>query len=122
MAIPTGYPERAEEWATGAQLGMRWQISFQLANGNLPGVRARVGERAEGPGPHDAASVSRIVTSELLGGEREGADATTAAGSPAEVQATRAAIESQLSTLRVPRQRWIHAVAMALSSPEFQRQ
>lgn len=103
--LPTGYAEVADEWTVGAQLATRWQIAFQLANGRLPGVTYRPGE----PLPEEVsyAELASFIGDSLLGG-----------ASPSTDQALR----ERLELVRDLEQRRILGVAMALSSPEFQRQ
>lgn len=105
MPIPTGYPERAEEWANGAQLGMRWQIASQLSNGRLPGVRYTPG--AYPANANDADSLVRALNQDLLGGASD---------------TTVDALNRQLGRIRDPERRRIQGLILALSSPEFQRQ
>ncbi len=103
--VPTGYPEVATEWANGAQLSVRWQVAFQLARGHTPGVTYAAGD----PLPREGSVEEhvRFVCDRLLGRV-----------SPSTEQALR----DHLAEAPNVEQRRILAVAMALSSPEFQRQ
>lgn len=105
MPIPTGYPERGEEWADGAQLGMRFQIAGQLANGRLPGMSY----------DPDNFIALEVGLEELI----ERLDQNLLGGASA---ATQAALRDRLGRVHDLERRRILGVMMALSSPEFQRQ
>ncbi len=103
--VPTGYPETLEEWVNSGALLNRMNVALGLASGR-GGVVADLDALVPPAGEPDAlvARVNAIV----LGGQ----------GSSNTLRVLR----EQIADIREPRQARTMVVALALGSPDFQRQ
>ncbi|MDX2055334.1 MAG: DUF1800 domain-containing protein [Polyangiaceae bacterium] len=105
QAVPTGYPEAAKQWASaGGALG-RMNFAIQLASGTIAGVSVDLERLFPRVDPEAlVADVNRVVLS--------------GSGRPE----TLSAILEKARESENPRERRQVAVALALGSPDFQRQ
>jgi uncharacterized protein (DUF1800 family) len=104
--VPTGYPERAEEWVNSGALLNRMNVAMGIASGRLPGLSVSLDELVPPTGDHEAL-VSRVNEVILAG-----------TGNPATLRV----IRQQVSDQTEPRLARNMAVGLALGSPDFQRQ
>ena len=103
--VPTGYGDRASDWMSSGALLARMKFAAALTVGRAPGVRTRLDELLL-PAPDATTLVQRVNRLVLDGG-----------GSARTLDA----IQSQVRTLHDPDRARRLAVALALSSPEFQQ-
>jgi uncharacterized protein (DUF1800 family) len=106
QAVPTGYPEAASEWASAGGALVRMNYAVQLANGNLPGVTLDLDKLL--PLTLERAALVERVNQIVFAG--------------AGTRHTLSTIEKQISDIDRPEQRRALAVALAIGSPDFQRQ
>jgi len=104
-AVPTGYPEAAKQWASATGALSRMNYSIQLASGRVPGVNVDL-ERLF-PNAEPEALVNEVNRLVLSG-----------AAAPATLEAI---AEQARKTPKEGERRQV-AVALALGSPDFQRQ
>jgi uncharacterized protein (DUF1800 family) len=103
---PTGYPETQESWVNAGALLARFNIALALASGRMPGAQVDLAQLL--PAGTDAQTLSDAVNRTVLNG--------TATPNTLRV------IKSQLSNVDSPEMARSLAVALALGSPEFQKQ
>lgn len=104
--VPTGYPETAEDWASTSGALLRMNFAAQLAGGKLDGANVEL-ERLFG-GVDGADAVVRRINDVVLAGN----------GSTHTLDTIRDEIEHVVD----PDQQKALAVALALGSPDFQKQ
>ena len=102
---PTGYPETQESWVNAGALLQRMNVAMGLASGRLPGARADLDRVA--PALDDTDSLIAAVNRNILNG----------AASPNTIRTMR----NQTRDLSGEQARAM-LVALALGSPEFQKQ
>jgi len=104
--VPTGYAESADAWTSSGALLARMNMASALGSGRLPGVGLDLDRVL--PAPTDPEQLVRAVDARLLGGR----------GSAQ----TLAVIRREISSEQAPETRRAIAIALALGSPDFQRQ
>ncbi|HEY3234574.1 MAG TPA: DUF1800 domain-containing protein, partial [Polyangiaceae bacterium] len=104
--VPTGYPETAEEWASAGSALARMHFATLLGTGRLPGVSVDTQQLFKSAETADQIVVS--INDAVLG----------QSGSPRTVKL----LTDQLRGVESPEQRRAVALALALGSPDFQRQ
>jgi uncharacterized protein (DUF1800 family) len=104
--VPTGYPERAQDWASTSGALARMSFASQLAAGKVEGVTFDI-DRLLG-GKAGAEDLVARVNEVILAGM----------GSPATLQTIRV----ELHAIDDPTSRRVVALALGLGSPDFQRQ
>jgi uncharacterized protein (DUF1800 family) len=104
--VPTGYPERSEDWVNSGALLARMNVAMGMAAGRLPGITTNLDVVVPATGDYDrlVADVNRAV----LAGQ---ASANTLR-----------VIREQIADQPEPRMARALAVGLALGSPDFQRQ
>jgi len=105
-AAPTGYPDRASEWAGGSQLLARMDFSVRLSAAGVPGINCDKTPELAAKSPAPDALVAAI-NERVFGGF----------GSPE----TLAILHEEASRAHTPEEARATALALALGSPEFQR-
>jgi uncharacterized protein (DUF1800 family) len=103
---PTGYPETQESWVNAGALLARFNIAMALASGRMPGTRVDLAQLL--PGASDGEALASAVNRTVLNGK---ANANTLR-----------VLKEQVASVDSPETARILAVALALGSPEFQRQ
>jgi uncharacterized protein (DUF1800 family) len=103
---PTGYPETRESWVNAGALLQRMNVALGLATGRLPGTTVRLDAIA--PGNDDIEKIVQAVNATVLNG-------TGSAN-------TLGTLRHQAADLTSADQRRAMIVALALGSPEFQKQ
>jgi uncharacterized protein (DUF1800 family) len=102
---PTGYPETQASWVNAGALLQRLNVALGIASGRAPGVAVALDGLI--PAMADPAGLADAVNRTILNG--------------AATPNTLRVIREQTADLR-PEQARVMAVALALGSPEFQRQ
>ena len=103
---PTGYPETQDSWVNAGALLQRMNVALGLATGRLPG--AIVSLDAIAPVEGDIGHIIEVVNATVLNGS----------ASPG----TLLAMRHRVSDISTPDQRRAMIVALALGSPDFQKQ
>ncbi|HEY2824166.1 MAG TPA: DUF1800 family protein, partial [Gemmatimonadales bacterium] len=103
---PTGYPETQESWVNAGALLSRFNIATALASGRMPGTHVDLAVLF--PSAGDADALTNAVNAAVLNG--------TATPNTLRV------LKAQVSNVDSPEMARTLAVALALGSPEFQKQ
>jgi uncharacterized protein (DUF1800 family) len=106
QAVPTGYPEAAEDWVNSGAVLARMNFAVALATGNVPGLPVNL-ERTLGTDSAIEPLVT-VANGRLLGGRASARTLET--------------LRSELAAIDDPEERRQLAVALALGGPDFQRQ
>jgi len=104
--VPTGYPERMDEWVSSGALLNRMNVAVAIAAGRLPGMRVDLDPLI--PPTSDRDALVAEVNATILGGQ----------ASPNALRV----IRQQIDDVRDPRNARTLAVGLALGSPDFQKQ
>jgi len=103
---PDGYPETAADWMNSGAILTRMNLALALASGRMPGVAMDLDSLIPVTGDYDA--LVRRVNAVVLGGQ-------------ASVR-TLQAIRRQIDDLPNPANARAMAIALALGSPDFQKE
>jgi hypothetical protein len=105
-SAPTGYPETQSDWVNSGALLSRMNVALGLATGNLRGISIDLDRTATVT--HDYVRLVDIVNVRLLGGSAS--------------RNTLDVLLREAQDARTPTQARAFMMALALGSPEFQRQ